>query len=44
MNPGQTSPLGSGLIWVHIVCSVGHLTSYADGRADDKSRDWQDTG
>ena len=44
MNPDQTSPLGADLIWVHIVCNVSHLTSYADERADDKRQDWRDTG
>ena len=43
MNPDQTASLGS-LIWVHIVCNIGYLRTYADERADDKSRDWQDNG
>ena len=33
MNPDQTAPIGS-LIWVHIVCNKGHLSAFADDKAD----------
>ena len=36
----QTASYGTNLIWVHIVCNIGYLRTYADERADDKIRDW----
>ena len=30
MNPNQTAPSGSSLIWAHIVCSIGYLRKKAD--------------
>ena len=27
MYPDQTAPLGSNLIWVHIVCNTGYLSA-----------------
>ena len=41
MNPDQTAPKGSSLIWVHSVCIIGHLSTQAEERVDDKSSDWR---
>ena len=40
MEPNQTAPFGSSLIWVHFVCNISYLGTEADERAEDKSRDW----
>ena len=42
MNPDQTTPIGSRLIWVHVVCNIGCLRTLADnkivtGRKRDKA-------
>ena len=29
MNPDQTAPKGSCLIWVHIVCNIRYLSTHA---------------
>ena len=41
MNPYQTA---QSLIWVHIVCNIGYLSTYVDERADNKSHDWRGNG
>ena len=40
MNPDQTAPLGSSLIWIHSVCNIGFLSVQADKRAYAESHDW----
>ena len=42
MNPDQTAPKGSSLIWVNIGCNKGNLSISADKRADNKSCDWRE--
>ena len=36
MKPDQTAPIGSSLIWVHIVCNEGDKSTYTkeDKRAN----------
>ena len=42
MNPDQTAPKGSNLIWVHIVCNIGHKNTKPEERADDDHHEyWQ---
>ena len=36
MDPDQTAPHGSSLIWVHSVCILGFQSTIADERADKK--------
>ena len=40
MNPDQTAPLGSSLIWVHIVCNKGCLRTPDKMNRLYKSQDW----
>ena len=37
MNPDQTAPKGSSLIWVHSICIIGYQSTFAssDKQADD---------
>ena len=42
MNPDQTAPKGSSLIWVHIFCNICYQTTSADEKADDICREWRD--
>ena len=37
MNPDQTAPLGSSLIWVHSVCNVGYESTQTDERSRERS-------
>ena len=34
VNPDQTAPKGSSLIWVHYVCNIGYQSTQADVRVD----------
>ena len=44
MNPDQTAPIGSSLIWVHVVCNIGYKITSADEIADDSHCEWQQQG
>ena len=44
MNPDQTAPEGSSLIWIHIVCTIGFQSDYTDERADDNFHEWRGKG
>ena len=41
VDPEQTAPIGSSLIWVHTVCYRGFLNISADEKADDFCFDWR---
>ena len=43
VDPDQTAPKRSSLIWVHTVCR-NDLKSQADEKADDNCCDWQFKG
>ena len=44
MDPDQTAPNGSSVRWVHIVCNIGYLRTYAEETADDKKYSEQANG
>ena len=42
MNPDQTAPKGSSLIWVHSVYNIGYQSIYVEERADDNCHEkWE---
>ena len=44
MNPDQTAPNRSSLIWVHIVCIIGYQIPTADKQADFNYCELQENG
>ena len=42
MNADQTAPLGSSLIWIHVVCGVGYESTPVDEKADNIYHKWRE--
>ena len=44
MNPVQSAPNGSSLIWVYNICNIGFQSIQAGKRADIESHDLWESG
>ena len=42
MNPDQTAPFRSSLIWVHNVCNITYQSTSSYMLADDNYREWRE--